>query len=512
MAIDEIASISEEFTANTQAVVDEAKAKFEELQNQLSDRYEELAKDAQEVMHSKQQPLHKQLDELALTKEKVTDCLDFVSQATSSDQVTAFFRIEQQMESQVKAIEKEFDSLNLMPIEEPEIQLFLKPDVAEKIKTAGTIGDGSILYAGASEGKYFSVNEIITFFIALSSAHYKSRASPVDQFKADIQSSRDGSICPATIAISSSGFAKLQCSFSERGQYQVHVYANGKHITGSPYKFYVMPPPQQFQAPVKTITNLSSPMGIAINSKNQIIVTEENRHAVTVYGRKSRKILTFGFYGLEESQFNQPLGVAVDQEGCIYVADSKNNCLKKFSADSTFISSFNGETSSCDLLSKPSSVKIDKEGFVYIVDRGNARIVVLDSNLEFQFEFGGHGLLLGKLDDPWDLAFDLHGVIYVTDRRQHCIHLFSAGGAFRGRIGTHGTQKGRLNRPTGIAIDRFNRIFVSESGNHRVSIFHACSDFLECFSTGLTMVNPCGIALDDDGFVYVTCSACVHVF
>ena len=512
LAIDQISGISEKLTANTQSVVDEAKTKFEDLQKLLSDRCDELLKDTQELMQEKQQPLQKQMNELILMKEKATDCLDFVSEALSGNHVSEFFSVEKQMAAQIKVVAKEFEGLDLMPIEEPEIQLHLQPDVMEKIKAAGNVGDGSILYAGSSDGKYFSINEIITFFIALSSAYYKSRASPIDQFKADIQSCRDGSICPATIAISSSGFAKLQCSFSERGCYRLNVYTNGKHITGSPYALYVMPPPQQFQAPLKTIANLSGPRGIAINQKNQIVVTEENCHAVTVFGRKSKKILTFGVFGLEESQFNQPLGVAVDKEGYMYIADSKNNCLKKFSTDSAFVSMYGGEKSPSGALSRPSNVKVNDKSFVYIVDRGNARIVVLNKNLDFQFQFGGPGVGLGKLEDPWDLAFDLHGVIYITDMKQDCIHLFSPGGEFRGRIGTHGTQKGKLNRPTGIAIDRFNRIFVSEAGNHRVSIFHASSKFLECFSIGLTMVNPCGIAVDSDGFVYVTCSACVHVF
>ena len=513
LAIDQIRGISERFAANTKEVVDEAKVKFEGLQKQLSERCDELLKGAHEFTEERQKPLHSQLDELTAMKTKASDCIEFVTETTSSSaHITEFFSVEKQMIAQVKAIEKEFKALDLLPIEEPEIHLSMKPTMVEMIKVAGNVYDGSVLYAGSSEGKYFAVNEIITFFIALSSAFYKSRASPIDKFKADIQSLRDGSVCPAKIAVSSSGFAKLQCSFTERGRYCVNVYSNGRHITGSPHAFYVIPSSKQFQAPLKTIANLNSPRGIAINPKNQIVITEENQHSVMVYGRKSKKILTFGNFGTGDSQLNQPLGVAVDREGNMYVADSKNNCLKKYSADGAYVAMYKGEKSSSGSLSKPSSVKVNSKGLVHIVDRGNARIVVLNKNLEFQFQFGSPGVGLGKLDDPWDVAFDAHGICYITDIKQDCIHLFSQGGEFRGRIGSHGTQKGKLSRPSGIAIDRFSRIFVTEAGNHRVSIFHVCSEFLECFSTGLTMVNPCGIAVDEDGFVYVTCSTYVHVF
>ena len=514
LAIDQVRNISEKYAASTQAVVGEVQTTFEGLQKEISARGEQLVKNAQELEECEQKPLQKQLEELKTMMTKAVDCIEFVSFSSSGEQLSEFFRVEKQMKQQVKAVKKEFEGLDLMPVEEPEIHLFMGPNnTTDSITSAGNVSNGSILYAGTSGEKYYSVNEIITFFIALSSAYYKSRVSPINQFKAEIQSQRDGSVCPAKVAISGSGFAKLQCSFSERGRYSANVYINDKHITGSPYTFYVKPPPQHFQAPVKTISNLSSPRALAINAKNHVVVTEENRHSVTVFGRKSKKVLSFGSSGTEDaSLLNKPLGVAVDTGGNMYIADSKNNAVKKFSSSGAFVALYDGRKCSSGSLNQPSGVKINSKGLVYVVDRGNSRVVVLNQELVFQFEFGGQGVGVGQLEDPWDVAFDAYSICYVTDMKQDCIHIFSPRGEFRGRLGSQGSQKGKLNRPSGITVDRFGRIFVSEAGNHRVSIFHTCSEFIECFSTGLTMVNPCGIAADEDGFVYVTCSTCVHVF
>ena len=512
LAIDQVRSISEKYAANTDTVVCEVQTSFERLQKEISARCEQLVKNAQELEECEQKPLQKQFEELKAMKTKAVDCIEFVSASSSGGHMSQFFRVEKQMKQQVKAVKEEFESLDLLPVEEPEVHLFMGPSTTDLVQSAGNVSNGSIFYAGTTGEKYFSVNEIITFFIALSSAYYKSRVSPMNRFKAEIQSLRDGSVCPARIAISGSGFAKLQCSFSERGRYSANVYINEKHITGSPYTFYVKPPPQHFQAPVKTISNLSSPRALAINAKNHVVVTEENRHSVTVFGRKSKRILSFGSSGTDHSLLNKPLGVAVDTEGNMYIADSKNNAVKKFSSNGAFLALYDGSKCSSGSLNQPSGVKMNRKGLVYVVDRGNSRVVVLDQELAFHFEFGGQGVGVGKLEDPWDVAFDDHSICYITDMKQDCIHIFSPTGEFRGRIGSQGSQKGKLNRPSGIAIDRFGRIFVSEAGNHRVSIFHVCSEFLECFSTGLTMVNPCGIAADEDGFVYVTCSACVHVF
>ena len=509
LAISKIDGISKGFAEKGQTIVDEIDTCFDELERAMKARRETLVDDINTMVEVKVKALKSQKTELDEVKDKVVTCMDFVNHAIAGNHVSEFFTLERQMAERIAEVSKEFMRLDLSPVEQPDAQFTFDEETAKSLQTIGQISDGSLLHAGMNTSHYFSTSEVITFFIALSSAYYKTNSNPMEEISAEIHSFRDGSVCPATIALSTSGFAKLQCSFSERGRYSIHVKVGDHHISGSPYSLFVKAPATQFQMPLKSVSKLSSPKGVAVNRKNQIVISEENIHQMSVFGRKAKKVFSFGSPGENEGQLSHPIGVTIDTTGCIYVADSKNNRIQKFDQDGNFLAMFSGVESKCGTLNNPTGVKVDQNGDLFVVDRGNSRIVILTPNLSYKFGFRSPDK---QLEAPWDIAFDKNGFVYITDTKQHCIQIFNKSGDYRGKIGSYGTQKSRLNRPAGITIDRFGRIFVCESGNHRVSIFHICSDFIECFSTGLSMVNPCGIAIDDDGFIYVSCAETMHVF
>ena len=511
-AIGTINGISEGFSAKGKSVTRQISVQFDDLEKAIAARRKALLQEITGMVEAKVRLLEDQRSSLQNMKVKVVSCIDFVTQTMMSEHISEFFILEEKMAARVSEVKNQFSGMDLTPVEQPEAHFMFDEDIARKLQTASSVSDGSILYAGTNGSCYFTVNEVITFNIALSSAYYKTKINPMNEIKAEIHSIRDGSVCPATIAVTGSGFAKLQCSFSERGRYALSVMVGDRHISGSPHSFFVKPSTTQFQVPVKTISKLNSPKGLAVNAKNQIILSEENRHVVSVFGRKCKKVLSFGTFGANDAQFSHPVGVAVDKSGCIYVADSKNNRIQKFDSEGNSLATFSGEKSTSGPLNSPTGVKINQNGNLFIVDRGNSRIVVLDENLKFCYVFGSPGYGLGEIQDPWDIAFDKDGFSYVTDTKQHCIQIFNQSGEFRGKIGAQGTQKSRLNRPSGLAIDTLGRIFVCEVGNHRVSIFHTSSEFLECFSTGLSMVNPCAVVVDEDGFVYVSSAEAVHIF
>lgn len=511
-AITVINDITQNFSLQAKTVEKQLLHSLDLLEQKLAKVRQQTTKGLSNQTKAKMQLLDDQKQVLEHTMTQISSCIEFVTDTTENKHITEFFLLEKQMLARISELHEEFTQLDLTPVEEPEVHFTLNRDLFEDLETSLKISDGSILHAGAANSHVYSVGEVICFFVALSSAFYKTKTNPMEEIQAEIQSIRDGSICPATVAVSSNGFAKLQCSFSERGRYTVSVRIGGNHINGSPYKLFVKPNGTQLQKPIKSIVKLQGPKGIAINDKHHMIVCEENRHTVSVFGRKSKKLVSIGEYGKNNSQFSHPTGVAVDSGGFVYVADSKNDRIQKFDQDGVYLCEYRGEKRKSTHLQQPSSVKIGPNGKLYVIDRGNGRIVILNKKLEYLYSFGSAGYGLGSLQDPWDLAFDENGFIYITDRRQHCIQIFTDTGAFRGKIGNQGQQKGKLNNPAGIAIDRFGKIYVCESGNHRVSIFHTSSEFLECFSIGLGMVNPCGVTIDADGFIYVSSAETVHVF
>ena len=519
-AISKLSKLVDNFREEGSSAVAKIEQEVKEIEQTVSTRKKALLKEASATVEGKIQLLNDQKSELERIRCKVVSCKDFVVSTTDSDHNSDFFMLKKQMCDRIAEVSQEFSATELTPIEQPTVVFSSDQTLEKHLLSSGSVHDGSYLHVGYSSqlhgaasrnwASLFYIKEVITFYVSLSSSFFRMRNSPADKISAEIRCLRDNSVCPATVAINISGYAKVQCSFAERGRYIFIIKIAGHHVHGSPHTFFVRPIiAKQFQNPIRSITKLSSPKGIVVNHKNQIIVTQESLHNVTVFGKRCRKVLSFGSYGTGEAQFNHPCGVAVDQQDYIYISDSKNNRVQKFDGEGHYVKEYTGRNHAS--LNQPMGVSVSN-GKVFVVDRGNGRIVVLSLDLQYLYSFGSQGRDKGQFEDPWDIAMDTNGIVYITDIKMHTVHVFDSRGEYRGQIGVEGTQKGRLNRPSGIAIDHFGRIFVCEFGNHRVSIFHISSEFVDCFSTGLSMVNPHSITIDEDGFVYVSSAEAVHIF
>ena len=512
-AIAKLDTLVEKLEAMSESTTLRIKETFDKIEATLAHQRKALLDEVTTAANEKAEILQNQKQALMKLKDKVMFCQDFVKKTLESDHISEFFTLEENIADRFTEIRDEFETTDLRPLEQPEVHFSFNAEVLTALPHSAHVSEGSVLHVSSASNagnpleSIFKLNEVVTFFIAFSSSFFKMVNNPSDSLSAEIKYIRDGSISAATVVVSKNGFAKIQCSFKERGRYLICVTISGHHITGSPHAFFIKPPLQHFHTTVRSITKISNPSGIAVNHQNQVIVSQET-NVITVYGRVFRKLLSFGSLGEGEAQFNSPGGLTVDSTDHIYVADSKNNRIQKFDPEGNYMSEFTGEENTCGQLNSPSGIKINRNGDIFIVDRGNCRIVILTAAMEYKSTLGSPT----QLKDPKDLTFDDNGCIYVSDLKQNSILVFQETGEYRGRFGGTGTQKGRLNRPSGMAIDRFGRLFICESANHRVSVFNTSSEFLECFSAGLSMVNPCALTVDTDGFVYIASSDSIHIF
>jgi DNA-binding beta-propeller fold protein YncE len=96
-------------------------------------------------------------------------------------------------------------------------------------------------------------------------------------------------------------------------------------------------------------------------------------------------ISKWGTSGSEVGQFMGPAGLAIDSEDNIYVTDRDNDRIQIFTSNGTFITSFGSEGSGDGQFNRPEGVGVDRysdTGLVYVADTGNSRIQVF--NLEEQ--------------------------------------------------------------------------------------------------------------------------------
>uniref|UniRef100_A0A8C8GJ97 RING-type E3 ubiquitin transferase n=1 Tax=Oncorhynchus tshawytscha TaxID=74940 RepID=A0A8C8GJ97_ONCTS len=115
-------------------------------------------------------------------------------------------------------------------------------------------------------------------------------------------------------------------------------------------------------------SNNQCPHFVAVNNKNEIIVTDFHNHSVKVYSADGEFLFKFGSHGEGNGQFNAPTGVAVDTNGNVIVADWGNSRIQVFDSAGSFLSYIN---TSADPLYGPQGLTLTSDGHVAVADSGN---------------------------------------------------------------------------------------------------------------------------------------------
>jgi DNA-binding beta-propeller fold protein YncE len=205
----------------------------------------------------------------------------------------------------------------------------------------------------------------------------------------------------------------------------------------------------------------------------------------------------FFLNGKEDGKSTWPFGVAVDSQNNVYVSDEWTNTISVFHGNGSFIRKW-GKTGSGDgELLRPSGLACDKDDNLIVVDSGNNRLQVFSGDGKFLTKFGKAGSGDGEFNQPWGITLDTSGDIYVADWKNHRIQKLSPKGEFLMKIGEYGKvaapkdafavtylgpfvsstlpdefpKAGLLNHPTDVAVDSDGDIYVADWGNHRISIF-----------------------------------------
>jgi uncharacterized protein (TIGR03663 family) len=143
--------------------------------------------------------------------------------------------------------------------------------------------------------------------------------------------------------------------------------------------------------------------------------------------------------------------------------------------------------------------------------------------------WGEVGTAPGQFNHPRGVAVGPEGNIYVVDSDNHRVQVFDADGAFLREWGSQcnlaveqsctdldgdgpmSYGDGQFQEPWGIAVDDDGRVYVADTWNHRVQVFDSDGTFLNKWGAyGQTsgdsefLYGPRDIALDAQGRVFVT--------
>ena len=481
-----------------------------QLHEMLEARKTELMGKVDEYADQKVKNLAAQKDEVETVQTQLVSCLSFVRESLRTGSQGEVMKIKKTVMKQIKEMTDNFKPDMLSPCELAYIEFIPSPKLAQACWQFGDVRVNPVspkkCYATGKGIMVAELGEKVTVVLHTVDDKEKACTKPAETIMSELVSVADETKMACSIKAIEASKYEIGYQPSSRGRHQLHIKVEGEHIKGSPFTVTVKLPVQKLGTPVRVISGLNSPWGVAVNQRGEIIVAESSSHRISIFSRTGERLRSFGSQGSGQGQFSSPRGVAVDDDGNILVAEASNNhSIQKFTSDGTFVAAVDKGTidisSSFDISIHPDNMRI------IVSDFGNNCIQILNSDLTFNSSFGGHGNKGGQTTYPWAVAFDSTGNIYQGGQSSTCVQVFNADGQFLRRFGCQGSGQGELNYPSGIAIDSDDVVYVADYYNDRVSIFTTKGAFLTAFGNKGNgqgqFSTPIGIAVDKDGFVYV---------
>ncbi|CAI7996646.1 E3 ubiquitin-protein ligase TRIM71 [Geodia barretti] len=286
-----------------------------------------------------------------------------------------------------------------------------------------------------------------------------------------------------------------------RGQHKLHVQVNDREINGSPFTVTVYPDPRQLGHPVRTVTGLNCPYGIAFNSHQEMIVSECEGHRVSIFDIRGQKIRIFGSRGDSPDQMVLPAGIATDDTDNIYV--SSEHKLQKFTSRGELIKCIGRRGSKEWEFNDPRGVTLCANQ-VFVCDRDNHRIQVFDLDLNFVRSIGSHGKGRGEFNSPLDVKFDTARNLYVAEWGNGRVQVMDTRGQFIRLFGQEG--EGKLREPSGLLIaDKY--VYVSDLNGDCIVVYETSGQFVTSFGRfgekEGEFRRPYCITSGVDGFIHV---------
>ena len=476
-------------------------------------RKTELIRQLHQVTQEKLKALATQRDELETIQVQLKSCVEFVGESLKTSSQGEVLKMKTTIIKQVKDLTAPFQPDVLKPKAEANVKFVTSTDITAMCQNYGRIGvagrpDPSQCHATGKGLEVAVVGEKSTAIIQANDF----QGEPYEKQVALLQCKLVSELTSAVVRgdVRRIGESQYEISYQPtiKGRHWLHVEVEGQHIRESPFSVAVKLPLEKLGSPISTIDRVNGPLGVAINKKGEVMVTESGGHCVSVFTLNGRKLRSFGIQGSAHGQFDEPYGVVMDGEENVLVVECENHRIQKFTANGQFLTAVGTEGDGPLQFKYPYDIAWNSyNNKLYVTDLLNYRVQVLNSDFTFSSTFGKRGKGKGEFSGPCGVLCDKSGQVYVADSGNHRIQVFTAEGKFVRMFGKHGRGRGELDYPISTAIDTNGVMYVCENVNHRISVFTPEGQFVTSFG-GMgegpgEFKNPCGLAVDNSGVVYV---------
>ena len=345
------------------------------------------------------------------------------------------------------------------------------------------------------EGAGFEAAEIgktTTFRVNVVDSHAR-HCFGKHEVSVELKSLVDDSVVMGNILSKDVGIYEASCIPQIRGRHELVVKINGIPVVGSPFQVFVTYPYKKLGKPFLTIKGVVSPVRIVFTPQQEVLVSGFEDHRISVITKNGRQVQV-----ISSEELKHPGGIGIHQDS-IYVTSVEMSCLLKFTKDGDFVAKVGQRGKHLSEFEYPVGVRV-KENELFVSDCYNDRIQVFDPDLKYLRSVSGSGEF--GFNKPRALTFGADGTMYVVDTANHCIQKLQ-----QEKL-TLIFGNDRLETPVSVEVDRTNQfIFVSDIHAHMVFVYHVSGLFLTSFggkgARAGEFNEPYGIAMDEDGFLYV---------
>ena len=487
-------------------VLKEIHEMVEEMMNVLRQSERKLSEEAKRVTDAKLEVLSGQAKSAQISLSLLEHIEDYVELTLKTGTPQQVLSSKKQVMERISEVTTQINVEELEPKEKADFVL------SKDIKSLHHIGDIVIL----PQCKMKKIGHLeclpkekkASFSLSIKAPDSSLVSVPVSSLKCSlVPVGKGGKPIHTTVTTISThpGVYRIHCNPSTSGTHTVKVQVYDVQLEDTslviPFNPYLAN-----ITPVRTITELKGPWGVAVSDDGHVIVTENGGNCVTILDTKGKKVKSFGGIGGSGNvNFSRPRGVAITPDSSILIVD--NHRIQKISMDGESIRLVGAEKGNGELqFDSPVGIAISPvTGHIFITDCFNHRIIVLTSELVFSHSFGSKGAGIGKFNQPAGIAIDSQGLLYVADWDNHRIQKFAPDGKFLAQFGTRGSGPGQLCYPAGIAVDN-GLMYISEYHNSRISVFTSDGVFVRSFGGkgkgNNQFNNPRGMTYKD-GFLYV---------
>ena len=457
---------------------------FHQLKTVLEQRETELVKKVMTLAQEKKDALTAQRKGLQEAQTEIQSVVEFVKWNVENTSYQDLMGIRTQLQSKVEEGKKRHQQLSLDPTTTADLA-YHSPSFKAIPRDLGEVFQQNVPAILGDIESTCQLGETMQVTIAAPTAQSTD-------IYAQLQSLADpASSMQADVVEKGVGVYHITYTPRVRGRHDLAVKVNGQDIVRSPFRVVVKIHPTQLGPPVRTITGVNRPYGIAINCKQQLVVAEYGGRKITIKERNGMTLRTI------KNAMQRPTGVAIGPYGAIYVTDVNAHCLLKFDKDGRLLKTVQNE------FQTPYFIKsINNQLYVSDYDKNVVKVLDTDCNII--------GTIPTKeCPKPNDVAEGDDGLYVVGggERGKIGVYTCAPNGVFRRHLNIQPSSV-TLSCPRGICFDCSGHLFVTQSryGVWRVYVFKPSGEHVTTLgraSSGVWMELPVGIAIDEDGFVYV---------